>query len=195
MVNLGFRAFPGVVPVPNPQAPPGARYLQAEQAGVEAGPGPTPGSRKDAGRAPAGWASGTPRESGTWLWSPVPLPHAAVTLDRSLGLPVRWKRHEPREPLPTEPGSECLVNVTAALTGGMHCPQTILLRSLCLRSQCQKTDSGSPSPGAERRRNEPVPCPATANHHRPPLTLASAMLCVGTLGGQGASPQHLWEPQ
>lgn len=152
-------------------------------------PAETPAGRQLGG--PAGHLGSQGRGSGALC----PLPHAAVTLDRSLGLPVRWKRHEPQEPLPTEPGSECLVNVTAALTGGMHCPQTILLRSLCLRSQCQKTDSGSPSPGAERRRNEPVPCPATANHHRPPLTLASAMLCVGTLGGQGASPQHLWEPQ
>lgn len=138
LVNLGFWAFPGVVPISNPQASPGARNLEAEQVGAEAGPGPTPSSRRDAGRVPAGWGSGTPQELGTRLWNPTPaLPRAAVTLDRSLGLPVRWKRHEP-------PGaftngawhSECLVNATAALMVGARCPQTILLRSSCLQSQC-----------------------------------------------------------
>lgn len=56
-------------------------------------------------------------------------------------------------------------------------------------------DSGSPSLGSKHQRNEPFSYPAAAKHHQLHLTLASAVLCVGTLGRQGASPQHLWEPR
>lgn len=88
LVNLGFWVFSGVVPIANPQAPPGARYLETEKTGVQSGAKANP--------SPAGMQAQVPAQVGQWN-----TPRAGdmtleshpsyVTCDRSLGLPVRGR--------------------------------------------------------------------------------------------------------
>ena len=69
LIHLGLRVFSGIVPIPNPQAPPGACYLETEKAGVHSGVKANPSSLRDAGPGglPGGAGQRTPRELGTWL--------------------------------------------------------------------------------------------------------------------------------
>lgn len=131
LINLGLRVFAGVVPESNPQASPGTSYLNRKR-WRPSGPRPLPGSRVaqhntrrvgDRAREPCPgwpWAALSPRTGHVALLLGGVLCESNERVSRSPTLRA-WHRAE--------------ANCHTVLVGGSYCPQTVLLRSLCLQSQ------------------------------------------------------------